>query len=83
MKGIRALSSATKLTVLGLTANAVGIWIQAFSGAPEYPTIPPGPNLLVVVAGRTTADVAGLVATMRQYGVARRQSSATSPACCS
>jgi hypothetical protein len=29
MKGIRALSSATKLTVLGLTANAVGIWIQA------------------------------------------------------
>jgi hypothetical protein len=30
MKGIRTLSSATQLTVLGLTANAVGISPAAF-----------------------------------------------------
>jgi hypothetical protein len=47
---VRDLSFAAKLTVLGLSANASGIWIQAFSGAPEYPRIPPGPIVLVVVA---------------------------------
>jgi hypothetical protein len=46
----RALPAAVKLTVFGLMANAIGIWIQAFSGAPEYPTIPPGPIILVIVA---------------------------------
>jgi hypothetical protein len=50
MKGIRDLSFAAKLTVLGLIANATGIWIQAFAGAPEYPRIPPGPIVLVVMA---------------------------------
>jgi hypothetical protein len=50
MNELRALPSAVKLTVLGLMANAIGIWIQAFSGAPEYPTIPPGPIILVIVA---------------------------------
>ena len=44
------LSLAAKLTVAGLLGNAIGIWIQALSGAPEYPTIPPGPIVLVVVA---------------------------------
>jgi len=39
-----------RIAVAGLIATAVGIWIQAFSGAPEYPTIPPGPIILVVVA---------------------------------
>jgi hypothetical protein len=50
MKVVRDLSFAAKLTVLGLSANAAGIWFQAFSGAPEYPRIPPGPIVLVVVA---------------------------------
>jgi hypothetical protein len=50
MGGIQQLSFAAKLTVFGLIANATGIWIQAFAGAPEYPRIPPGPIVLVVLA---------------------------------
>jgi hypothetical protein len=50
MDAIQELSFAAQLTVFGLVANATGIWIQALSGAPEYPRIPPGPIVLVVLA---------------------------------
>jgi len=43
-------SWSTRLTALALVGVAVGIWIQALAGAPEYPTIPPGPIVLVVLA---------------------------------
>jgi len=43
-------SWSTRLTALALVLVAVGIWIQALSGAPEYPTIPPGPIVLVPLA---------------------------------
>jgi hypothetical protein len=46
----RTLSRAEKLLIIGLVANAVGIWIQAFAGDPEYPSIPPGPIVLVIIA---------------------------------
>jgi hypothetical protein len=43
-------STALKLAVAGLVGNAAGIWMQAFSGDPDYPAIPPGPIVLIVVA---------------------------------
>ena len=46
----RTVTPAGKLTVIGLASAAAGIWIQALSGVPEYPTIPPGPIILVAVA---------------------------------
>ena len=123
MFGYQMLSRSAVLTAGGLLVTAAGIWIQALSGAPEYPTIPPGPLVLVLaaaalvfrgsrwpwlpfagallsllitigvfvtphtmnrlrapeaagvfagtlieLAGLATANVAGLVATMQQYG---------------
>ena len=39
------------LTVIGLVAAAIGIWIQSISGVPDYPSrFPPGPIILVVLA---------------------------------
>jgi hypothetical protein len=46
----RMLSAAGKLNVAGLVAAALGIVIQIASGA-DYPTIPPGPIVLLVAAG--------------------------------
>jgi hypothetical protein len=42
-------SRLRSLTAASLVAVACGIWIQAFSGASDYPTVPPGPLLLVAV----------------------------------
>jgi hypothetical protein len=40
-----------RLTVIGLVAAALGIWTQALSGVPDYPSrIPPGPIVLVLLA---------------------------------
>lgn len=38
------------MTAMALVGVAVGIWIQALSGAPEYPALPPGPLILMAVA---------------------------------
>src|SRR5436190_19591485 len=44
-------SLAVKLTIVGLVATAVGIWIQSVSGVPDYPSrFPPGPIILVIFA---------------------------------
>lgn len=41
---------ARTLTVVGLVGAALGIWIQAFSGVPDYGTVlPPGPIILVLI----------------------------------
>lgn len=39
-----------RLTAAGLTAGAIAIWMQAFSGDPAYPKVPPGPIIFVVIA---------------------------------
>ena len=40
-----------RLTVIGLVAAAVGIWTQALSGVPDYPSrFPPGPIILLALA---------------------------------
>ena len=44
------LTALTKLTVVGLAACAVAIWIQWLSGDPAYPKFLPGPVFFVVVA---------------------------------
>src|SRR5262247_838348 len=44
------LTALTKLTVVGLAACAVAIWIQWLSGDPAYPKFPPGLVFFVVVA---------------------------------
>lgn len=44
------LTFPTKLTVAGLIACAVAIWIQWLSGDPAYPKFPPGPVFFMVVA---------------------------------
>src|SRR5215475_15477207 len=44
------LTALTKLTVVGLAACAVAIWIQWLSGDPAYPKFPPGPVFFVVIA---------------------------------
>ena len=46
-----SLRAAGTLTVAGLVAAAAGIAIQVLSGVDEYPTIPPGLVILLVVAG--------------------------------
>jgi hypothetical protein len=70
MKAIRntpRLSPAGRLNALGLVAAAAGIMIQYVSGV-DYPTIPPGPIILLAAAGAVafgpwrSAPVAGLVA---------------------
>jgi hypothetical protein len=61
------LSPAGRLNALGLVAAATGIMIQYVSGV-DYPTIPPGPIILLAAAGAVVfgpwrrAPVAGLVA---------------------
>ena len=53
MQTRQSLSPAVRLTIAGLVGNAVGIWIQALSGAASYaayPIMPPGPIILVIVA---------------------------------
>ena len=44
------LSMAGKLTVVGLVVAAAGILTQYFSGVEGFPTIPPGPIILLVAA---------------------------------
>ena len=44
------LTFPTKLTVAGLIACAVAIWIQWLSGDPAYPKFPPGPVFFMAVA---------------------------------
>jgi hypothetical protein len=49
----RPLSRANTLTVVGLVVTAVGIWIQALAGDPDYAAFgrfPPGPIILVILA---------------------------------
>lgn len=41
----------TKLTVGALLIAAVGILLQYIAGVGDFPTIPPGPIILVVLAG--------------------------------
>jgi hypothetical protein len=61
------LSPAARLNALGLAVGATGIMIQYVSGV-DYPTIPPGPIILLAAAGVVAfgpgrrAPVAGLVA---------------------
>lgn len=43
--------SMTKLTVGALLTAAVGIFLQYLSGVGDFPTIPPGPIILTVLAG--------------------------------
>ena len=50
MRNPQRTTTALKLAVAGLAGNAAGIWLQAFSGDPDYPAIPPGPIVLIVVA---------------------------------
>lgn len=42
---------ATKLTVGALLAAAAGILLQYLSGVGDFPTIPPGPIILTILAG--------------------------------
>jgi hypothetical protein len=44
------LSAAGKLNVIGMVAAAVGIIMQIASGSDLYPTIPPGPIILLAGA---------------------------------
>jgi hypothetical protein len=61
------LSPAARLNALGLLVAAAGIMIQYVSGV-DYPTIPPGPIILLAAAGVVVfgpwrrAPVVGLVA---------------------
>jgi hypothetical protein len=41
----------TRLTVAGLVAVAIALWMQWLSGDPAYPTFPPGPVIFIAVAG--------------------------------
>lgn len=43
-------SSMTKLTVGALLTAAVGVFLQYLSGVGDFPTIPPGPVVLTVLA---------------------------------
>jgi hypothetical protein len=45
------LTMLTKLTVAGLIAVAIAIWMQWLSGDPAYPKFPPGPVIFIAVAG--------------------------------
>ena len=45
------LSMATQLTVGGLIALAIALWMQWLSGDPAYPKFPPGPVIFLAVAG--------------------------------
>jgi hypothetical protein len=51
MKERRPLSTPTKLNVAALVATAGGMLLQIASGSELYPTIPPGPIILLVGAG--------------------------------
>jgi hypothetical protein len=44
------LSAAGRLNVIGMVAAAVGIIVQIASGSDLYPTIPPGPIILLCAA---------------------------------
>jgi hypothetical protein len=44
------LSPAGRLTALGLLVAAAGIMIQYIAGVGDYPTIPPGPIILLAAA---------------------------------
>jgi hypothetical protein len=46
----RAKPPVGTLTIYGVLAAAAGILIQVLSGVDEYPTIPPGPLLLLLAA---------------------------------
>jgi hypothetical protein len=48
------LSTSAKLNVAGLVVAAVGILTQYLSGVEGFPTIPPGPIILLVAAGLVT-----------------------------
>jgi hypothetical protein len=40
----------TKLTITGLVACAIALWMQWLSGDPAYPKFPPGPVVFIAVA---------------------------------
>jgi hypothetical protein len=47
---LSSLTFPTRLTVAGLVACALAIWIQWLSGDPAYPKFPPGPVFFIAVA---------------------------------
>ncbi len=49
-KMLSDLSFPTRLTVAGLIANALAIWMQWLSGDPSYPKFPPGPVFFIAIA---------------------------------
>ncbi|MGH2662060.1 MAG: hypothetical protein ACRDH8_04515 [Actinomycetota bacterium] len=51
MNEVRTLSIAAKLNISGLVLAAAGIGLQIVSGSELYPTVPPGPIILLVAAG--------------------------------
>jgi len=48
---LRKLPLMSKLTVAGLTAAAIAIWIQWLSGDPSYTRFPPGPVIFMAIGG--------------------------------
>ncbi len=50
MNGVRSLSTVAKLNVTGLVLTAAGMVLQIAAGSELYPTIPPGPIILLVGA---------------------------------
>jgi hypothetical protein len=67
MNGVRSLSTVAKLNVAGLVLTAPGMVLQIAAGSELYPTIPPGPIILLVGAAlvalgsRRWAPYVGLV----------------------
>lgn len=51
MRQFTAKPFTTRLTVGALLIAAVGILLQYIAGVGDFPTIPPGPIILVVLAG--------------------------------
>jgi hypothetical protein len=50
MSRLFTLSAPAKVNVAGLVVAAAGILIQYFSGVEGFPTIPPGPFILLAAA---------------------------------
>lgn len=51
MKNRNSRNPMTTLTIGSLLVAAVGIFLQYLSGVGDFPTIPPGPIILVALAG--------------------------------
>jgi hypothetical protein len=51
MKHGNALSNAAKINLVGLVLAAAGIVVQIAAGSDLYPSVPPGPIILLAGAG--------------------------------